>query len=102
MYSTISIPMHVPTYPMLPLTKPDFAAPPGNCCSQLKCKAELPDNKFKRCEKCQKVSRLGMQEKWKREQDDEGPSHAPPDNSHLEEESDTELQHKVSRFTFGC
>jgi hypothetical protein len=45
-----------------------------------------------------------MQKKQKREQDDEGPSHAPPigrSNSHLEEESDTELQHKVSRFTFG-
>lgn len=48
-----------------------------------------------------------MQKKRKRDKADEGPSRAPPiapGNSHLEkesEESDTELQCKVSRFTFG-
>ena len=45
-----------------------------------------------------------MQKKWKQDRADEGLSHAPPvapSDSRLEEESDTELQHKVSRFTFG-
>ena len=45
-----------------------------------------------------------MQRKRKRDKADEGPSCTPPiapGNSHLEEESETELQNKVSRFTFG-
>ena len=67
-----------------------------NYCTQSKCKAALPDGyKYKTCEKCWNISKLSMQKKRKRDKADEGP----PCNSHLEEDSDTELKQKVSRFT---
>ena len=98
--STNSIPTHVPTYQMLPLTKPDSAVPLEKCCTQLKCKAILPDGyQFKTCEKCLNISRLCMQKKRKWDQADEEQGYAPLSNTHLENE--TEPQNKVSRWTFG-
>ena len=98
MYSTISIPMHLPTYPNA-TTHNRWLSPTVSelqYCTQSKCKAALPDGyKYKTCEKCQNISKLGMQKKEKQDKADEGPSH----NSHLEEDSDTELKQRVSRFT---
>jgi hypothetical protein len=51
----------------------NLAPPSDRECSQSKCKAKLPVGyKFKSCEKCREVSRLGMQKKRKREKEDEG------------------------------
>ncbi|KAH9051623.1 hypothetical protein EDB83DRAFT_2507093 [Lactarius deliciosus] len=49
-----------------------------NKCSQSKCKAVLAAGyQYKTCEKCQSLSRLGMQKKQKREKTDEGSHHSP-------------------------
>ncbi|KAF8257921.1 hypothetical protein EI94DRAFT_1816526 [Lactarius quietus] len=74
-------------------------APPSmNQCTQSKCKAALPDDyQYKTCEKCRNISRLSMQKKRKWDKADEGQGCLPPiarSNSHLDEESDTELKQK--------
>jgi hypothetical protein len=81
------------------------ALPPQRYCTQSKCRVILPEGyELKSCEKCAIIARIGMQKKQKREKADEGPSRSPAitsENGHLDEGSNANLKHEVSRMISG-